>query len=301
MSRIKPYRRALNVACLALLLLVAPSARAAGQLQATPLRIVLVSPEAAEQLLVSQESSNGGRTDLTRTVSYDILHPDIARVDERGLVRAVAEGQTEISITYQNQQLVIPVEARGIDDPVPVSFQYEVSPILTKSGCNSSGCHGKAEGQNGFRLSVFGFDAAADHAALAKEARGRRVNPAAPDRSLLLLKGTGRMPHGGGQKIDPHGYRHQRLHRWIAEGAQFAVDPEPSSRVVGIGVEPKQQVLLADQSQQLRVTAVDAAGNRRCVTAVAEYESNIEPIAEVDSRGLVRTGDIAGEGVILVR
>src|SRR4051794_33852010 len=79
------------------------------------------------------------------------------------------------------------VEAPSISSE-PVHFVNDVMPLFSKYGCNSAGCHGKASGQNGFKLSVFGYDADADYAALVKEARGRRVFPSAPDQSLLLLK-----------------------------------------------------------------------------------------------------------------
>ena len=88
----------------------------------------------------------------------------------------------------------------GCDNPSPTSFSTEVIPALTKLGCNSGGCHGKAEGQNGFRLSVFGFDADADFEALAKQNRGRRINRMMPEASLILGKATGRVPHGGGRR-----------------------------------------------------------------------------------------------------
>src|SRR5688572_10934870 len=69
----------------------------------------------------------------------------------------------------------------------PVSFNLDVQPILTARGCNQGACHGKARGQNGFQLSLLGFDDDFDYAAIVKNARGRRVFPAAPERSLLLL------------------------------------------------------------------------------------------------------------------
>src|SRR5258707_4691895 len=89
------------------------------------------------------------------------------------------------------------------DQPRPFNFENDIVPILSRFGCNSSGCHGKAEGQNGFKLSVFGFDPNADFDALTKEARGRRVFPAAPERSLILTKAGGTIPHGGGVRIRP--------------------------------------------------------------------------------------------------
>src|SRR5438132_14129464 len=85
--------------------------------------------------------------------------------------------------------------------PRAFHFVNDIEPLLSRYGCNSSGCHGKAEGQNGFKLSVFGFDAAADFAALTKEARGRRIFPAAPEASLLLGKMSGAIAHGGGVRV----------------------------------------------------------------------------------------------------
>src|SRR4249920_650047 len=101
----------------------------------------------------------------------------------------------------------------------PVHFANDVAPLLAKHGCNSAACHGKAEGQAGFKLSVFGFDPEADYQAIVRETRGRRIFPASPENSLLLLKSAGIVPHGGGKKLDVDGLRYRRLHRWLREGA----------------------------------------------------------------------------------
>src|SRR5947208_69877 len=99
-----------------------------------------------------------------------------------------------------------------------VTFERDVEPILTRAGCNAGACHGKARGQNGFALSLFGFDAGFDHDAIAREARGRRVFPAAPEESLLLRKATAAVPHGGGRRLEPGGPWDLTLRRWIADG-----------------------------------------------------------------------------------
>src|SRR5436853_579255 len=78
---------------------------------------------------------------------------------------------------------------------------------------------GKARGQNGFQLSLLGFDRDFDHAALTKEARGRRIFPAAPDKSLLLLKPTGQVAHGGGKRLELNEPAYEMLRHWIAGGA----------------------------------------------------------------------------------
>src|SRR5436305_7303266 len=99
----------------------------------------------------------------------------------------------------------------------PPTFERDVMPLFNRLGCNAGACHGKARGQNGFQLSLLGFDRDFDHAALVKEARGRRVFPAAPEKSLLLLKPTGQVAHGGGKRLDLHDAGYETLRRWIAD------------------------------------------------------------------------------------
>ncbi|MCH8923325.1 MAG: hypothetical protein IIA67_09295 [Planctomycetes bacterium] len=251
----------------------------AAELRASPASVVLEGPEAAQQVLVSRFIAKGNSVDLSRSVRYQVVPPTIATVDQRGLLRPLAEGRGELVVQHDNMRLAVPIEVRALKNPRPVSFRYEIMPILTKAGCNAGGCHGKAEGQNGFKLSIFGFDPRGDHQALVMEGRGRRVSLAIPDRSLLFLKASARLPHGGGQKIDPGSYRDRRLLRWIAEGAQFDSTGDETARIVGIEIEPRRQTLLAGQSQQLRVTAIDAGGKRHGVTTEAEYQSNAQSIA----------------------
>ncbi|MDA1049405.1 MAG: DUF1549 domain-containing protein [Planctomycetota bacterium] len=270
-------------------------------IEVSPASVLLDRPESSQQLLVSVPQLDRTTIDVSREASYEIAHPDVARIEPTGLVHPLRDGQTEIIIRHNAEEIRVPLEVRHLGDPEPVSFRDEIVPLLTKARCNAGGCHGKAEGQNGFKLSIFGFDAAADFAAIVKEGRGRRISVTAPERSLLLRKGAAVIPHGGGRKIEPDSYQYARLKRWIAEGAGFDDLDSRSSRIAAIEVEPRQQSLLAGGSQQIRVTAIDSRGNRRCVTAEAEYESNAGSIAEVDQRGLVEASDIPGEAAILVR
>lgn len=265
----------------------------------TPPRIDLDQPEATLQLLVAGPAANGRSPDLTRAATYRSEDPAIAIVDALGLVQPIKDGDTAIIVEHGGEQTRVPVAVRGISQPLPISFPRDVVPVLTKAGCNTGGCHGKAEGQNGFKLSVFGFDPEADHEAIARQGRGRRLFLPAADKSLMLLKATAYSPHGGGQRMEVGDLRYRRLLRWIDEGAKYVVDD--ASPIVRIEVEPSEQVLLAKQSQQLRVWAVDAAGVRRCVTTEAEYESNAMPIAGVDDRGFVQASEIPGEAAILAR
>jgi hypothetical protein len=268
------------------------SARAA--VLVTPSAVKLDSPEASQQLLVTLDAADG-----TRSAKYEAADPAIASVDVNGMVTPKGEGKTEIVVKHGADSIRVPVEVSGLKSPAPVSFEREIIPILTKASCNSGGCHGKAEGQAGFKLSVFGFDPDADFHSLVSEGRGRRIFPASPENSLFLLKAAGIVPHGGGKKIDADGLRYRRLLRWIREGSQYA--GSNASPVKALEVESNQRTMALGSTQQLRVTAIAADGSRRCVTAEAEYSSNAETIAGADGRGLITAGSKPGEAAILVR
>src|SRR5262249_24806969 len=147
-------------------------------------------------------------------------------------------------------------------------FAHEIVPLLTRFGCNAGGCHGKASGQNGFKLSLFGFDPTLDYEAIVREDRGRRVFPADPERSLLLLKPAGPAPHGGGRLLDPAGEAYQTLRRWIDQGMPVGDTSAPA--LVGIEVLPARRILGRNALQQLAVLARYRDGSTRDVTRQAQ-------------------------------
>lgn len=194
-----------------------------------------------------------------------------------------------------------PARAASIVPPErAVSFTADVVPILTKAGCNMGACHAKAGGgQNGFQLSLLGFQPDEDYDHLLKEARGRRVSTAAPEQSLLLLKATASVPHGGGQRIAPDSDAHRVLLRWIGEGAGLGPGDLPA--LDKLIVEPAGMTLAPGASQALRAIARHVDGSTRDVTALALYESNDRARAEVDGAGLVTVSSIPGTAAVMVR
>lgn len=179
----------------------------------------------------------------------------------------------------------------------PRNFENDIIPILTRFGCNTSGCHGKAEGQNGFKLSVFGFDPETDYEAIVHEGRGRRVFPASPTASLLLRKACGDVPHGGGVRIDRERPEYARLRDWIAVGMPFGSADDPV--IERIAVEPRERQLAMGDRQPLRVTAYWSDGRTEDVTATATYQSNNEALAAVDENGLVAIGQTPGAVAVM--
>lgn len=180
-----------------------------------------------------------------------------------------------------------------------VTFERDIEPILAKAGCNAGACHGKARGQNGFALSLLGFDPDFDYAALTMEARGRRVFPANPEFSLVLRKASGSVPHGGGRRLPLDDPRYDLLRRWIAAGCPRT--PAEAPKVTQIRIEPAEATLRFNEEQQIRVTAVYSDGSLEDVTSLAMFQSNESTFASVSADGLVKAGQLPGEAAIMAR
>lgn len=274
-------------------------------LKAVPNRVGLESPEASDQIVILAQIGGGGALDVTREATYEIAEPDLITISPTGRMFPQQDGETRVRVRWREAMTTIEVRVTGLAEPPPVSFQRDVIPILSKAGCNSGGCHGKAEGQQGFKLSVFGYNAAADYQALTQEGRGRRIFPAAPANSLLIRKATAQVPHGGGRKVEPGSRWERLLLRWLHEGARFdnaTASSEPLNPAESVlTVEPAEVTLASRGTQQLRVSLLGQDGVRRCVTAEADFQSNQDAVASVDSNGIVTASDVPGEAGILVR
>ena len=182
----------------------------------------------------------------------------------------------------------------------PVSFVNDVMQVLTKSGCNAGVCHAKAgNGQNGFQLSLLGFEPQEDYEHLVKEARGRRIFSVGPESSLLLRKASGQIPHGGGMRLDASSEGYALIREWIRQGAQNDIELAP--KLVSFEVQPARGTVKCQGQQQLKAIARYADGGIRDVTSLALYESNDRAMAEVNERGLVKISDISGNVAVMVR
>ena len=193
-----------------------------------PEKIALQSADDAQQFVVTAGLAGGRLQDLTGDVKYVVADEKVARVTPSGRVLPVGQRLDRRSqAVYGDKTLTIPVTAANCDVNLPINFGNQIVPIFTKLGCNSGGCHGKASGQNGFKMSLLGFEPEVDYTALVKEARGRRVFPAAPDNSLLLLKASGGIAHGGGKRMEVGSDEYRLIRRWIAAGTPFGKPTDP--------------------------------------------------------------------------
>ncbi len=263
-----------------------------------PQEIKLHGKSSRQQLIVSR-GIDGRNIDLTRKSTFQSLTPNIVAVDANGLVSPVSDGTGKLSVRANGQTAEVVVKIERSGNAESVDFQRDIIPIFSRAACNAGACHGKARGQNGFQLSLLGFDAQFDFDALAKEARGRRVFTPEPERSLLLLKPTGRLPHGGGKRMEFGGSEYETLRRWIVAGMPRRQPETPG--LVKLSVTPTQRIMSREEQQQLIVTAHYADSSTRDVTRLTAFQSNESPIADVDEHGRVTAGMITGEAAIMAR
>jgi hypothetical protein len=285
------------------LILASPSFLCADQkktsLSISPTTFTLAGIHEGRQLLVTAIDGDGRERDVTSQTRYRIEPAGVARVSRMGYVQPLGKGAATITAEGPGQTVTARVEIADFDGSRPLHFANDIEPLLTRFGCNAGGCHGKASGQNGFKLSLFGFDPDFDYNAIVKEARGRRLFPASPDNSLLLTKPAGRAPHGGGKRFSIDGEAYRTIRRWIAQGTPVGDAGAPT--LEKIAIVPAQRVLDRHGMQQLAVLAHYSDGAIRDVTRQAQFQSNEVPVAAVDDDGLARTFDLSGEATIMAR
>ena len=253
----------------------------------------------ARQQLIATAKDVGKDVDVTRTVKYSATPARVVAVSPHGMVTPLGDGEATITATIGKLKSVVKVKVEQFGVVQPINFANQIVPLFTKAGCNSGGCHGKSGGQNGFRLSLLGFEPQEDYEYLVKEGRGRRLSPAAPANSLLLLKAAAILPHGGGARLDPKGYDYQLISRWIAMGAPRGADTDPT--VAALEVYPKSRLVSANASQQITVTAIYSDGHTEDATHIATYEANDKEIAEADASGHVTFFEQPGDVSVMIR
>jgi len=263
-----------------------------------PTEVALVGSRDYQQLLVSGLLPDQVATDLTRTASYESLNPQVAVVDQRGIVHARGDGSAEIAVDHDGQRVKITVTVSGGDRPRPRDFRTDVIAALSKGGCNQGACHGSPQGKNGFRLSLRGFDPTLDIQTLTREFYGRRINLSQADASLVLLKATAKVAHEGGRRFHSGDAGLQVLRDWIHEGGR---DSEIAPSLSRLEVLPKhRQLASTSNSQQIVVRAHFSDGSVRDVTDLTVFSSSNEEQAPVDPLGLVNFQQTA-ETAILAR
>jgi hypothetical protein len=271
---------------------------APSSLRAYPSEVSLTTARDAQSIVVQAEYANGITRDVTEKVTWKLDGEQfVAQEKNRLLPRS--DGQAKLTATFDSLSVDVPINvAQAATDP-PISFKLDVMPVFMKAGCNAGSCHGAARGKDGFRLSLFGFDADGDYHRLTREQPERRLDLSIPAECLLIEKATGQVPHTGGsptKKGDPY---YQTLLRWLESGAPADSGAVPT--VDAIEVYPAGGLLDGTgETQQLTVRAKYSDGTDRDVTHLAVFLSSNDNAATVSTDGKVTAAN-RGEAFIMAR
>ena len=240
--------------------------------------------------------------DLTGDVKYEVADQKVVRVTPGGRVAAAGQRQHRDHRPLRRQhRRRSPSRPRACDENLPINFGNQIVPIFTKLGCNSGGCHGKASGQNGFKLSLLGFEPEVDYNALVKEARGRASVPRRPGQQPAAAQGD---RHDGPRRRQAHGGRLRRVQ------AHPPLDRRrhcPSA---------SRTIPIVDQDHRLpraphpdRATTGSSSPSTPTTATAASRTSPAGPSTRATTRkspsstatGLVRTLALSGEAAIMAR
>ena len=282
-----------------IVLCVAAPLQAADGLALFPPTVTLDGLDARQQLVLT-ETAGGKQADQTTTAVYSTSAPGVAIVSPAGVVTPVGDGEAIITATAANKSAAMIVTVKNATAAKPVTFERDIQPILTRSGCNAGACHGKARGQNGFQLSLLAYDNDFDFNAITTEARGRRIFPANPELQPALCGSRARRcPTAAARSCR----REASITAWWRSGSRPAVRERPATRPSSRASRssPPNRSMVFGASQQLAVTAHYSDGSTRDVTHLAQFSSSESVYAAVDANGRVKAGPIPGEAAIMAR
>jgi len=268
-------------------------------IEAFPKSISLETAADFHHVIVIARLKDASTHDITKQSKLTLADNSFANLTGTSLTPK-KDGSTTLSIDYRGLTTEVPVVVKDAEKPRPISFQLDVMPVLTAAGCNTGSCHGSARGQDGFHLSLYGFDPKGDHFRLTTEMAGRRINLAAPEESLMITKSIGSVPHTGGKLMKPGSPFYQTLVGWIRDGAKF--DEGEIASPTGIEVQPKEIVLTgSDVRIPFTVRATYSDGTDRDVTTLSRFSSsNDNSVSILASEGLA-TSENRGEAFLLAR
>jgi mono/diheme cytochrome c family protein len=268
-------------------------------IEAFPKSVSLETAADFHRVIVIARFKDASTHDITAQSKLILADDSVAKLTGTSLTPK-KDGASSLQIEYRGLTTEVPVVVKDADKPRPISFQLDVMPVLTAAGCNTGACHGSARGQDGFHLSLYGFDPKGDHFRLTTEMAGRRINLAVPEESLLVTKSIGSVPHTGGKLIKADSPFYQTLVQWIRDGANYDVGEIPHP--TGIEVQPKQIVLTgSDVRVPFSIRATYSDGTDRDVSTLSAFSSSNDNSVPIGIRDGLAISKNRGEAFLLAR
>lgn len=279
MMRFLPALFSLNLLC---------SAATLSEVRMEPQVAFLHGPGSTHRFVLTAVYDDGTERDIAGEATLNVDLSDVAGSPAPGQIEAHGEGIAKVRAEFQGkhaESAVIVQPRRGVN----IDFLHDVAPIFSRMGCNNTNCHGSLNGQKGFKLSLFGYDPEADYRAVVEASTGRRINRADPEKSLLLLKPTFTVPHGGGHVLskDPSSYEYAMLLRWIRAGTPRSAPSTP--RLVSMDVYPKDFRVLRASGERQHIVVVGHYndGSQEDITRGVRFTSSNDEAASVNLEGEV--------------
>jgi hypothetical protein len=257
-----------------------------GDLAILPDAVVLRGQGARQQLIVESRTGATNTGNRTGTSTFASSNPNVATVDAAGIVSAVSDGRAIITARDGEVSASTVIEVERASAPYPLTFRNHVVPVLTRAGCNSGPCHGSLSGKNGFKLTLRGYDPEVDYTTLTRQAAARRINKVEPGRSLMLLKPTLAVSHGGGKRFAPRSPEYDVIAQWIAAGTPAPADWDPV--MTRLEIFPATARLKPGDEQPVVVRAHFSDGHAEDVTRWAKFSSNEGTVATVSDDGVAK-------------
>ena len=290
-----------------------PTSSIAGELllsvRLVPEDVTLQGAWASQQFLLLGTYADGLDRDITSQSRLSIFPSQVASVDREGKVIARANGQAVLRAEMGDKVAQSFLHIESIEQQRPFHFAREIGGVLTRQGCNSTDCHGGVKGRGGLKLSLNALCPEEDHRWIVeggsyqvlvpdpKEPIQPRVNLEKPEKSLLLMKSTGAVPHGGGRRLVLGSPEYHTLLEWVGRGAPYG---EEGAEVVRVEVFPREVFLYPGERHQLLVTAYLSDGSREDVTDRVSYVMNNSRISQVSQSGTVIAVE-SGETDVVIR
>jgi len=277
-------------------------------LRLVPQNVTLWGAKATQRFLVLGEFTDGLERDVSSQSHFSISDSEKAKVDAAGRVMALADGVAVLTATFRDRLANTNIRVESSQEKRPFSFSRDIGGIFTRQGCNDSNCHGGVKGQAGFKLSLNASYPKADYKWIVEGGtyqvmtaesgpKNPRINLKEPEQSLLLLKPTMSIPHGGGKRFDLNSEDYAAILQWIRSGAAYGEDSEGGiARVQRLEALPSEAAIVPKGTHQLLVTAILSNGRREDITHQVRFNSNNPEIVKVTSEGrveAVRTGETA--------
>ena len=247
--------------------------------------------QGSQHFMVLAKYADGLERDVTSATRFSLSQPAKGEIDTTGKFVARSSGEVVLTAKYGGRSAKSAIHMEETEKPRPFTFAREIDGIFTKRGCNDALCHGGVKGRGGFKLSVYGIYPHDDYKWAVEGGTFRvlttdeapkhpRINLKEPEKSLLLLKPTFTVPHGGGLRFKVGSEDYQTIVNWIRAGAPYGEEAEKQGVTVKrVEVSPKEVVLEPGSRQQLVVTAYLSNGRQEDITDRVRYISNDAGVA----------------------